>query len=63
MSSGRLQEIKTNEKLLVAVSYERWPFTRGYNYRALTGKFGVLDRWLLMGGGCIWRFEFSCFYC
>lgn len=31
--------------------------TRGSNYRALTGKFCVLDLWLLMGGGHTWRFD------
>ena len=45
MSSGRLQEVKNNEKLqcryfkkCAAVAYERWSFSKGSNYRALTGK-------------------------
>ena len=45
MSSGRLQEVKNNNKKnmssppkVVAVAYVRWSFTRSSNYRALTGK-------------------------
>ena len=39
---------------MVAFAYERWSFTRGSNYRAATGKiFDVLDKWSLMGGGCL----------
>ena len=33
---------------VVAVAYERWSFTRGSNYKALTGKNLVFfDRWSL----------------
>ena len=49
-SSGRLQEIKNNGKSLnckpqiavVAVAYRRQSFTRGPNWKALTGKVLVL---------------------
>ena len=44
--------IMPSPQKVVAVAYERWSFTRCYNYRALNGKkFGVLDRWSLMGSG------------
>ena len=60
--SGRLREVKNIEKFIkpaaqkvFAVSYEKWSFTRGSKYRALTGeKFGVLDRWSIMRGGHTW---------
>ena len=43
---------------VVAVAYERWSFTRGSNYRALTGKkIGILDKWSLMGGGRTWSLD------
>ena len=40
---------------MVAVAYDRWSFTVGFNYnKALSGKiFGVLDKWPLMWGGRI----------
>ena len=54
MSSGRLQELKNNEKSLnfqaqkvVMVAHRRWK------------SFGVLDRRSLtcMGGGCLWEVD------
>ena len=59
MSSGCLQEVKNNGKLLklrsqkvVIVTYERWAFTRCSNYRALTEKFWHYG-WMVacIGGG------------
>ena len=49
-SSGRLQEIKNNGKslnckpqiIVVVVAYRRYSFTRGPNWKALTGKVLVL---------------------
>ena len=45
-SSGRLQEVKNNWKIIkvVAVAHRRWSFSRDSNYKALTGK--VLMVWL-----------------
>ena len=37
---------------MVGVAYRRWSFTRGSNYKALTGKiFGVLDWRSFIRGG------------
>ena len=36
----------------VVAAYERWSFTRGSTHRDWE-KCGVLDRWSLMGGGCL----------
>ena len=47
--SGRLQEVKKQWKIInhqaqkmVAVAYRMWPFTRGSNWKALTGKILVI---------------------
>ena len=54
---------------VIAVAYERWSFTRGFNYRALTGKNSVFwigghyrwlvgyERWSLTRDGRTWRFD------
>ena len=59
-----IQEVKNNRKLQNrqpqkwSRSPERWSFTRGSNYRALTGKIKVfLDGWPLMGGGRLRKFD------
>ena len=56
---GRLLELKNNEKSLnfpaqkvVAVVYKRWSFTRGSNWKALTGKVLVHEFWI---GGLLWE--------
>ena len=43
-----------NQKV-VAVAYERFQ-----QYGFAWEKFGVLDRWSLMGGCRTWRFDLSC---
>lgn len=46
-----------------AVAYERWPFLRGSNNKALTGEIlvflisGPYGSWLLTGGGRTQRFN------
>ena len=54
---GRLLELKNNGKSLnfqaqkvVEIAYKRWSFTRGSNWKALTGK--VLVFWI---GGFLWE--------
>ena len=56
---GRSLELKNNEKSLnfpaqkvVAVVYKRWSFTRGSNWKALTGKVLVHEFWI---GGLLWE--------
>ena len=56
-----LQEVKSSENHLP----KQWPQSRVQvvNYQRfyctfLTGKiFDVVDKWLLVGGGCTWRFN------
>ena len=56
--SSRLQEVKNNGKSLnfcaqkvVAVAYRSWSFTRGSNFKALTGEILVYGRLTLTRGG------------
>ena len=49
-----LKQWKTIEPV-VAAAYERWSFLPEVLVIELwLGNFGVLDSWLLMGGGCTW---------
>ena len=61
---SHLQEVKNNGKSLnfraqkvVAVAYRSWSFTRGSNFKALTGKILVYGRLTLTTGGHTWRFD------
>ena len=58
------KRLKNNGKILnrkpqivVMVVYRRWLFARDSSWKALTGNNDVLDRWLLMGGGRTWSFD------
>ena len=58
MVKNSIKFLNRQPRKLVAVVHKRWSFTGGSNCKALTGKhFGVLDRWLLKGGGRTWKFD------
>ena len=43
---------------MVVVTYDRWKFMRGSDYRAVTLKILLLlISGTTMGGGCRWRFD------
>ena len=55
------RRLKTKEKFkllvlkVVAVTYERWPLTRGSKDSDLTWKLGNLENWSLRRGECLWE--------
>ena len=62
------KNIMPSPQKVMTVAYERWSFTRGSNYRALTGKNLVFwigghyrwlgyERWSLTRDGRTWRFD------
>lgn len=60
-----MENSKTFILKVVSVDCERWSFTRGYSYKALTGKMLVTwmsgrlyyGRWALARGGSTWRLD------
>lgn len=62
-SSGHLKEVKNDVKQLsgkkmVVITYDRWKFMRGSDYRAVTLKILLLlISGTTMGGGRRWRFD------